>query len=81
MSFPDVWKYIGSAGAGVAADHVGTAALGCPTEQGSAISPTTCGGPAALDRTAGGGCPHVVFPALPVLTPIGILNPTEPRYG
>jgi len=39
-------------------DHVGTAALGCPAEQSSAISANPRR--AALDRTAEGGCPHVV---------------------
>src|SRR6476646_1487931 len=39
-------------------NHVGTAALGCPAERSSAHSPKK---PvrAALDWTAGGGCPHV----------------------
>jgi hypothetical protein len=40
-------------------DHVGTAALGCPAERSSAVcSARSCR--ASLDRTAEGGCPHVV---------------------
>jgi len=41
------------------ATHVGTAALGCPAEQGSAISLPAKMCRASLDRTAEGGCPHV----------------------
>jgi len=42
-------------------DHVGTAALGCPAERSSAYSFQAMNCRAALDRTAGGGCPHVVL--------------------
>jgi hypothetical protein len=41
-------------------DHVGTAALGCPAEQRSAIFSAGKICRALLDRTAEGGCPHVV---------------------
>ena len=46
--------------AAAAKKHVGTAALGCPAERCSAIS-LTGKGRAMLDRTAEGGCPHVVW--------------------
>ncbi len=41
----------------IGTDHVGTAALGCPAEQGSAVCGTGKGCRAALGRTAEGGCP------------------------
>jgi len=39
--------------------YVGTAALGCPAERSSAMSDKKIYR-APLDRTAEGGCPHVV---------------------
>ncbi len=45
---------------GGTANRVGTAALGCPAERSSATFHGLNPGRAALDRTAEGGCPHVV---------------------
>jgi hypothetical protein len=42
-------------------DHVGTAALGCPAERSFAICSPGKNRRALLDRTAEGGCPHVVW--------------------